>query len=163
MHADMFVEGALEYEEVEQPLSAALDCFREAAAALPEATGTLVMRMAVGASGEVSGITFLTDTLVPRVWEGGLAGVEGSGPTSTRARVKQAAVQCFQQHPVPRQGPCVERDNAAAVRLGRSRQSVAGQAWQCPMHARAGVRVPEGAAAAASVSFREALVSAVNR
>lgn len=70
-NAEMFVEGALEFEEAADVVSACMDQFAEVAETLPEATGTLVLRISVTADGTVDNITFQTDTLVPRPWECG--------------------------------------------------------------------------------------------
>jgi hypothetical protein len=102
MHADMFVEGALDVEEVERPIMEALDCFRERADTLPAATGTLVLRLAVAASGRVHSLSFLTDTLMPRApasaplaTPGADTSTDTSADVCTRDLFKQAAAQCF--------------------------------------------------------------------
>jgi hypothetical protein len=69
MHAEMCVEGALGFGEDMDVASACTDAFMEMMPTLPEATGTLVLRVVVNASGNFNAVTFLTDTLVSRPWE----------------------------------------------------------------------------------------------
>lgn len=111
MHAEMFVEGALSYDDATEVVNECMDHFAEAAEGLPEATGTLVLRISVAPSGTVQNIIILTDTLVPRPWECGprnafetsesgssqeeseqdLSSVEAA----VRGHIIQAAVDCF--------------------------------------------------------------------
>ena len=69
VRAEMFVEGPLKFQEAADVVSKCMEDFAEAAETLPEATGTLVLRIFVTAGGTVDSVSFLTDTLVPRPWE----------------------------------------------------------------------------------------------
>jgi hypothetical protein len=113
MHAEMFVEGALEFDEAADVVSECMDAFTEMTHTLPEATGTLVLRIAVNASGNVDAVTFLTDTLVPRPWECAPLMVDDneltvdleSEPTdpadAVRFKLKTAAASCFRSVKYP--------------------------------------------------------------
>jgi hypothetical protein len=69
MHAGMCVEGALGFDEDADLVSVCIGAFTETTPALPEASSTLVLRVAVNASGNVDAVTLLTDTPVSRPWE----------------------------------------------------------------------------------------------
>lgn len=97
----MFVEGELTYEEASEAVLACTDIFGEVALKLPEATGTLTLRITVAASGAVSGVSLLADTLVPRPWD-----VRENDGAAARAIVQHAAVECFKGHVYPeKSGP----------------------------------------------------------
>lgn len=97
----MFVEGALEYEEAKDAVLSCTDIFSEVALKLPEATGTLTLRIVIAASGAVEGVKLLTDTLVPRPWD-----VRENDAAAARAVVQHAAVECFAGHTYPaKDGP----------------------------------------------------------
>ncbi|NJR41662.1 MAG: hypothetical protein HC767_02335 [Akkermansiaceae bacterium] len=102
------MEGALEYEEAADAVSECMDEFAEVAETLPEATGTLVLRIDVAAEGTVSGVAFSTDTLVPRPWscvpgesDEIVGGDAVSAEAAARQRIKRAAKEIFSGHIYP--------------------------------------------------------------
>lgn len=95
----MFVEGALSYEEAKEAVLACTDVFSDVAQKLPEATGTLTLRITVEAAGDVSDVALLTDTLVARPWD-----VRENDAAAARAVVQRAAVECFAGHTYPAKG-----------------------------------------------------------
>lgn len=92
----MFVEGELSYEEAKAAVLAGTDIFSEVAQKLPEATGTLTLRITVAASGAVERVALLADTLVPRPWD-----VRENDAAAARAILQHAAVECFAGHRYP--------------------------------------------------------------
>jgi hypothetical protein len=96
MHAEMFVEGAISYDEAAAAMSECMEIFTEAARSLPESTGALIMRITVEPQGTVKSVELLTDTLVPRPWD-----VSENDVRSARASIQHAVLACFSEHKFP--------------------------------------------------------------
>jgi hypothetical protein len=89
--AEMFVEGALTYEEAAEGIEESLDRFEEVQPRLPAVTGTLVLRFDVSASGVTGQVRTLMNTLVVRPWD-----TEQGDPHAAQSKVLQAAVLAFE-------------------------------------------------------------------
>ena len=101
--AEMFVEGALTHEQAADAVAECTAAFSEALEDLPEATGTLVLRMHVSKSGAVDRTELLTNTLVLRPWAAAPEEAEAG-----RARLQLEASRVFGGHIYPEaDGPSV--------------------------------------------------------
>lgn len=92
----MMVQGALPFEAAEEAINEGMQNMMVHLAELPEATGTLVVRLTVSKTGEVSDLEFLTDTLVARPWD-----VRENDVSTARARIQVAVVTYFSQITYP--------------------------------------------------------------
>lgn len=89
----MIVEGALSAEAVAETLGEGAERLAEQLNVLPEATGTLVVRITVAKEGFVKDVEFLTDTVVARPWD-----VRENDTTTARARIQVAVHSYFSEY-----------------------------------------------------------------
>lgn len=104
-YAEMFVEGALSATEAEEAVNACMGALAPRAEnELPEATGTVVLRIHVAPSGHVERVRFLTDTLVLRPWAAG----PDNNASDARATLRSAVLDIFASHVYPKKDTASE-------------------------------------------------------
>jgi len=92
----MFVDGAMPFEEARDATGTCVEKIVSQLSELPEAIGTLVVRINVEADGRSSSVRFLTDTLVARPWD-----VRENDATTARAQIQMTVHQAFSDYEYP--------------------------------------------------------------
>lgn len=111
-----FFDGPLEEEDALEPLNAALEPMFETLQALPPVLGTMSVRLTVsGATGSVTDVSFLADTLVaPPAAAGGELGGGLLDAATIRGAVQHTVVDSLKQAEFPM---CEEGDTLITLPL----------------------------------------------